>query len=103
MSIFINPTFLMGSAFLAFVMQVFFDLAVNISSVPMLEEDNTKTVITTRNLNILQSHPMCGVTFDKGREECWWNCSKETSVSWHWGFFEVISMKVCIFNPNGII
>ena len=94
MSIFINPTFLMGSGaglLLAFLIQGLFDL-VNISSnVPLLEEQSSR-IATTRNLKILQSHPKCGVT-SGGREECWWNCSKEITDG-NSIFFEVVLMIV---------
>ena len=95
MSIFINPTFLMGSGaglLLAFLIQGLFDL-VNISSnVPLLLKEQSSRIATTRNLKILQSHPKCGVT-SGGREECWWNCSKEITDG-NSIFFEVVLMIV---------
>ena len=75
MSIFTNLTVILASAFVAFVTQMFFEMII-ISNVPKLEDDNTQTeTAVTRNLNILQSHPRCGIT-SGGREECWWNCSQ---------------------------
>ena len=79
MSIFTNPTVIFASAFVAFVTQMFFEIII-ISNVPKLEEDKTQTESAiTRNINILQSHPRCGLT-SGGREECWWNCSGKTDL-----------------------
>ena len=81
MTLLLNPTFILTSAFMAFVLQVmrnfWFDvpLLTNVTST----ETETEAVIT-RNLNILQSHPRCGLTFDKGREECWWGCDRKTGT-----------------------
>ena len=76
----LNPAFLLTSAFMAFVMQVMKNIW---SDVPLLTDiasskTETKAAIT-RSLNILQSHPRCGLTFDKGREECWWGCDRKSA------------------------
>ena len=77
MSIFLNPTFILMTAFMAFVMQVVRNF---LFDVPLLTdgtstETETETAIT-RNLNILESHPRCGLT-SGGREECWWGCDRK--------------------------
>ena len=70
------------SAFLAIVMQY-----IGQNWVPLLEgnSDNADSAIT-RNLNVLQSHPQCGIT-SGGREECWWGCTTQN------GYFTVIHFK----------
>ena len=75
MSIFTTPTFILTSAFVAFLVQVIFNMVNIWSDVPLLA-DGTSEAAITRNLNILQSHPRCGLT-SGGREECWWNCSRK--------------------------
>ena len=67
MAIWLNPAFILITAFMAFVSQVmrnyWFD-------VPLLTDGTsteTETAIT-RNLDMLQSHPRCGLT-SGGREE----------------------------------
>ena len=67
MSIFTNPILILGSALTAFLTHLFLQSLI-FSDVPMLTDNN--------NLNILQSHPRCGITTG-GREECWWNCSRK--------------------------
>ena len=79
MSIFLNPTFILMTAFMAFVMQVVRNF---LFDVPLLTDGTsteTETAIT-RNLDMLQSHPRCGLT-SGGREECWWGCDR-TRVGW---------------------
>ena len=71
MAVLPNTTLILASAFIAFVVQVLFSVLNIWSNVPLLEANQTNT-----NLNILQSHPMCGIT-SGGREECWWTCEKE--------------------------
>ena len=75
-TIFMNPIFILTTAFIAFVMQMIFNIS-SWTNVQILEyrTDSEKPVIT--NPNILQSHPSCGVT-SGGREECWWGCDKKT-------------------------
>ena len=87
MTLLINPAFILASAFMAFVLQVmrnfWFDVPL------LMDRSSTETeVAITRNLNILQSHPRCGLTFDKGREECWWGCDRK-QVGFY-GYFTVI-------------
>ena len=84
MAILVTPTVIFTSAFTAFVMQVIISMMNLWSDVPLLTnvtstETETEAAIT-RNLNILQSHPRCGLTFDKGREECWWGCDRKTNI-----------------------
>ena len=67
MSVFTSPVLILGSAVMAFMTQLFLQLII-FSEVPMLPDNN--------NLNILQSHPRCGITTG-GREECWWDCSRK--------------------------
>ena len=78
MAILVTPTVIFTSAFTAFVMQVIISMMNLWSDVPLLTNvtstDTETEAAITRNLNILQSHPRCGLTFDKGREECWWGC-----------------------------
>ena len=79
MSIFLNPIFILTTAFMAFVTQVIWN---NWFDVPLLTdgtstETETETAIT-RNLNLLQSHPRCGLT-SGGREECWWGCDRQSN------------------------
>ena len=88
MSLITNPYFIIASGVLALITQFLFDL-VNISSnVPMLETDDSDMAMS-RNLNILQSHPECGMTFDRGREECWWNCASRKSDGTYASYFSV--------------
>ena len=77
MTIFLNPIFILTTAFIAFVMQMIFNIS-NWTNVQILEDrkDSEKPLI--RNPNILQSHPSCGVT-SGGREECWWGCDRKTN------------------------
>ena len=84
MAILVTPTVIFTSAFTAFVLQVIISMMNLWSDVPLLTnvtstETETEAAIT-RNLNILQSHPRCGLTFDKGREECWWGCGSGERV-----------------------
>ena len=77
MSLLFNPAFILTTAFMAFVMQMIRNYWF---SVPLLTdgtstETETETAIA-RNLNVLQSHPMCGLT-SEGREECWWGCDRK--------------------------
>ena len=79
MTILLNPTFILASAFMAFVMQSIWNFWFD---VPLLTdrtsiETETETAIA-RNLNLLQSHPRCGLT-SGGREECWWGCDRKIS------------------------
>ena len=81
MSIFLNPIFILTTAFMAFVTQVMWN---NWFDVPLLTdgtstETETETAVT-RNLNLLQSHPRCGLT-SGGREECWWGCDRRTYIA----------------------
>ena len=87
MTIWLNPVFILTTAFMAFVTQVlrnyWFD-------VPLLT-DGTST--ETETVNMLQSHPRCGIT-SGGREECWWACQRrpgDTTVS---DYFTVIFIIV---------
>ena len=79
MTIFLNPTFILLTAFMTFVMQVIMNFRFD---VPLLTDGtSTETGIETgavinRNLNWLQSHPRCGLT-SGGREECWWGCDRK--------------------------
>ena len=81
MTIFLNPTFILLTAFMTFVMQVIMNFRFD---VPLLTDGNsTETETETgtainRNLNWLQSHPRCGLT-SGGREECWWGCDRKTT------------------------
>ena len=76
MSILLNPVFILTTALMTFVVQVmrnyWFD-------VPLLTDGTSTKIemdtIISRNLNILQSHPRCGLT-SGGREECWWGCER---------------------------
>ena len=76
MSILLNPVFILTTALMTFVVQVmrnyWFD-------VPLLTDGTSTEIemdtIISRNLNILQSHPRCGLT-SGGREECWWGCER---------------------------
>ena len=72
MNIFVNPMFIFISAFMAFVLQAMVNLWFD---VPLL----TGTSSDTENLNILQSHPRCGLT-SRGREECWWGCRRKKGI-----------------------
>ena len=73
MNILADPTVIITFAFLAFVIQVIFE--VGQIWVPLLEGDsNNADSAITRNLNVLQSHPQCGIT-SGGRDECWWGCT----------------------------
>ena len=80
MAIWLNPAFILITAFMAFVSQVmrnyWFD-------VPLVT-DGTST--ETENLNLLQSHPRCGLT-SGGREECWWGCDRKTVAG---GFYFMV-------------
>ena len=78
MAIWLNPAFILTTGLIAFVTQVlrnyWFD-------VPLLT-DGTSTETETavaRNLNLLQSHPRCGLT-SGGREECWWGCDRKNTL-----------------------
>ena len=71
MAIWLNPVFIITTAFMAFVTQVMWN---NWFDVPLLT-DGTSTETETENLNLLQSHPRCGLT-SGGREECWWGCDR---------------------------
>ena len=78
MSIFLNPIFILTTAFMAFVAQVIWN---NWFVVPLLTDGTTtETETETENLNLLQSHPRCGLT-SGGREECWWGCDRKTVFS----------------------
>ena len=78
MTLLLNPTFLLGSAFMAFVLQVMMNFWFDVPLLTNVTSTETETeAAITRNLNILQSHPRCGLTFDKGREECWWGCDRK--------------------------
>ena len=77
MSIFLNPAFILTTAFMAFVMQEIINYWFD---VPLLTDGTateTETAVT-RNLNLLQSHPRCGLT-SGGREECWWGCDRQSA------------------------
>ena len=76
MTILLTPTFILASAFMAFVLQVMRNLWFDVPLLTNVTSTETEAAIT-RNLNILQSHPRCGLTFDKGREECWWGCDRK--------------------------
>ena len=79
MTILLTPTFILASAFMAFVLQVMRNLWFDVPLLTNVSSTETEAAITRRNLNILQSHPRCGLTFDKGREECWWGCDRKTN------------------------
>ena len=72
MAVLANTTFILTSTFFAFVVQVLLNVVNIWTSVPLLETNQT----TDNSLDILQSHPRCGIT-SGGREECWWKCEKE--------------------------
>ena len=74
MSIFLNPAFIL-TAFMAFVMQMIWNYW---SDVPLLTGETSTETAVTRNINMLQSHPRCGLT-SGGREECWWGCDRKTA------------------------
>ena len=96
MAILVTPTVIFTSAFTAFVMQVIISMMNLWFDVPLLTNvTSTETeAAITRNLNILQSHPRCGLTFDKGREECWWGCHRK------WVDFEIYFMVIFTFEPQ---
>ena len=74
MTILLHPTFIMITAVILMqVLQVMRNLWFD---VPLLT-DGTSTETETENLNLLQSHPRCGLT-SGGREECWWGCDRKT-------------------------
>ena len=75
MAIWLNPAFILTTAFMAFVTQV---LKIYWFDVPLLTDGSSTETETpaTRNLNMLQSHPRCGLT-SGGREECWWGCDRK--------------------------
>ena len=73
MLIFLNPAFILTTAFMAFVMQSMWNFWFD---VPLLT-DGTST--ENVNSNILQSHPRCGLT-SGGREECWWGCERKKGI-----------------------
>ena len=83
MSIFLNPAFIL-TAFMAFVMQMIWNYW---SDVPLLTGETSTETAVTRNINMLQSHPRCGLT-SGGREECWWGCDRPFAG----GLFTVIFM-----------
>ena len=95
----VTSTVIFTSAFTAFVMQVIISMMNLWSDVPLLTNvtstDTETEAAITRNLNILQSHPRCGLTFDKGREECWWGCDRKTG-SFGNIYFTVIFMSVSL-------
>ena len=94
MAILVTPTVIFTSAFTAFVMQVIISMMNLWSDVPLLTNvtstDTETEAAITRNLNILQSHPRCGLTFDKGREECWWGCDRKLASDFGYYIFTVI-------------
>ena len=97
----VTPTVIFTSAFTAFVIQVIISMMNLWSDVPLLTNvtstDTETEAAITRNLNILQSHPRCGLTFDKGREECWWGCDRK----WVDGIFPgYYFMVIFIFEPQ---
>ena len=98
MAILVTPTVIFTSAFTAFVMQVIFSMMNLWSDVPLLTNvtstDTETEAAITRNLNILQSHPRCGLTFDKGREECWWGCDRKYAGR------EIYFTVIFIFEPQ---
>ena len=75
MNIFLNPAFVMITA--AILMQVLQVMRNLWFDVPLLT-DGTSTETETENLNLLQSHPRCGLT-SGGREECWWGCDRQSN------------------------
>ena len=94
MSVFTSPVLILGSAVMAFMTQLFLQLII-FSEVPMLPDNN--------NLNILQSHPRCGITTG-GREECWWDCSRKLvnrgeyvfTVNKYYSSSYYIKLHVCV-------
>ena len=64
MNIFLNPAFVMITA--AILMQVLQVMRNLWFDVPLL----------TVTIDLLQSHPRCGLT-SGGREECWWGCDRK--------------------------
>ena len=99
MAILVTPTVIFTSAFTAFVIQVIISMMNIWSDVPLLTNvtstDTETEAAITRNLNILQSHPRCGLTFDKGREECWWGCDRKTDIDGY-----VYLTVIFIFEPQ---
>ena len=93
MAIWLNPAFILTTAFMAFVLQVmrnfWFDVPL-LTNVTSSENETETEAAITRNLNILQSHPRCGLKFDKGREECWWGCDKKLNNYGELSFLMVI-------------
>ena len=75
MSIFANPMFILISAVIAFIGQMFFEVIYISNSVQILENTKMEPKMV-RNLNILESHQRCGIT-SGGRDECWWGCLRE--------------------------
>ena len=90
----VTPTVIFTSAFTAFVMQVIISMMNLWSDVPLL---TNVTSTETENLNILQSHPRCGLTFDKGREECWWGCDRKITQFGRGGYMLTV---IFIFEPQ---
>ena len=81
MSIFLNPAFILTTAFMTFVMQMMRNFWFDVPQLTDGTSSETETAIA-RNLNILQSHPSCGLT-SGGREECWWGCDRKTGTDGH--------------------
>ena len=79
MSILTNPMVLLASAFVAFVTKLLLNMVIISTNVPLLED---------QSLNVLQSHPRCGIT-SGGREECWWKCERKIGND-NFGYFKVI-------------
>ena len=93
MSIWTNPYLLITSGFIAFLMQFLFELTNITNNVSLLMDRNTENKKVTKNLNILQSHPKCGVA-SGGREECWWNCSRNSFGIGQGSFFTVKFLSI---------
>ena len=79
MAIWLNPVFILTTAFMAFVTQVMRNYWFDVPPLPdgTSTETETKTAVTRIN-NVLESHPRCGLT-SGGREECWWGCDRKTT------------------------
>ena len=79
MAVWLNPAFILITAFMAFVSQVMRNYWFDVPLVTDRTSTETETeTAVTRNLNLLQSHPRCGLT-SGGREECGWGCDRKTN------------------------
>ena len=84
MTLLLNPTLILTTALVTFVMQALWNFWFDVPLLTDGTSTETETAIA-RNLNILQSHPRCGLT-SGGREECWWGCDRQ----YRGGYFTVI-------------